>query len=90
MHGEVCLFAALPALPPLGFEDGVLLLGDIDIEASICGTHGEVGSRVETNAFVFPAHPNQTHTISGNKEDTICLMHGFFQLNTIDVISWLN
>lgn len=72
MHGEVGLFVAPATFLSLGFEDGVLLLGDVDIEACVCGAHDELAARVEANAFlVFLLDTDQTHAIPKNADDSL-------------------
>lgn len=72
VHREVGLFAALTTFLSLGFEDGVLLLGDVDIEARVCGAHDELGARVESNAFACGLlDTDQTHTIPKNADDMV-------------------
>lgn len=83
VHWEVVLFAALTTFLSLGFKDGVLLLGDVDIEACVCGAHDELGSRVESNAFAFfLLDTNQRHTIPKRADDTVWQVYGCWRLIT--------
>lgn len=34
-------------------EGGVLLLGDVDVVAGVCGSHDVAGTRVEQDAFIL-------------------------------------
>lgn len=66
LRGSIVDAPRSASLPLLLVEDkgGVLLLGDVDVVAGVCGGHDVARARVQKDTLVvLPLYPDQTHTI---------------------------